>query len=193
MAHPVDHISDHFDISPEMEHTLRSMMSERRFSRGEKILGRHELQSIAFYIRKGSARAYYLHTGREHTYSFAFDDEFVSVPMSLLKTPDATVAIEFLESTDVIFMPVTDMRTLIQDFGNEHMAEVASYIISILFEHSQLIEERLLVFQSMSAPERYQWLINMYPAILERATITQIASFLGVTKETLYRIRAGKY
>lgn len=49
------------------------------------------------------------------------------------------------------------------------------------------------MLQNTSARERYQWVVDRYPRLLERSTVTQIASFLGVTKETLYRIRAGKY
>lgn len=169
-------------------------MSERQFRRGERFEGIHALRSLAFYIRKGSARTFYHHMGREHTYSFSFDDEFISMPFSLFRhVPDANVTVEFLENTELIFMPIDDTRKLIQNYGNEHVAEVASYVISMLFEQYQTVEERMLVFQSFSASERYNWLINRYPKILERATITQIASYLGVTKETLYRIRSGKY
>ncbi len=194
MAHPVDHIRQYLDITPEMETSLRSIMSERYFRRGEKFDGIHAFRSLAFYIRKGSARTFYHHMGREHTYSFSFDDEFISIPFSLfMHGSDGNVTIEFLENTELIFMPIADTRTLIQDYGNEHVAEVASYVISMLFEQYQTVEERMLVFQSMSASERYKWLISRYPKILERATITQIASYLGVTKETLYRIRSGKY
>lgn len=193
MSHPVDHIRARLGISAEMESAIRSMMTERHFRRGDTIMGHQELRRIAYYIRRGSARSYYTRMGCEHTYSFAFDDEFVSMPMAMLNTPDADIAIEFLEPTDVIFMPVADMREKFRDFSREHMAEVAGMLVSALYEHLQTVEERLLVFQSMGAAERFEWLINTYPTILERATITQIASFLGVTKETLYRIRAGKY
>lgn len=47
--------------------------------------------------------------------------------------------------------------------------------------------------QTLNATQRYRWLINRYPRILESATTTQIASYLGLTKETLYRIRNNKY
>lgn len=194
MAHPVDHIRQYLDITPEMENSLRSIMTERHFRRGEKFEGIHALRNLAFYIRKGSTRTFYHHLGREHTYSFSFDDEFVTMPFSLLiHDPNAIVTVEFLENTELIFMPIDDTRKLIQSYGNEHMAVVASYVISTLFEQYQTIEERMLVLQSLSASERYSWLINRYPKILERATIMQIASYLGVTKETLYRIRSGKY
>lgn len=193
MSHPVDNIKKIIDITPEMEAGIRDMLTVKTFRRGDTIRGKHRFESLSFYISKGAARVFYTRMGREHTYSFAFDDEYITVPMSLIKMDDATITVEFLEKTDVIFLPLDDFRTIVRDFGQEHIAEVSSYIIATLFEHTRLIEERLLTLQSMSAPERYRWFTERYPAVVERATITQIASYLGVTKETLYRIRAGKY
>lgn len=194
MADPIDHIRKHLDITPEIEYKLRSMMTESFFRRGQAIFSNHDLRSLAFFIRKGSARSFYLHAGKEHTYSFTLDDDFITIPMSLAaKDTEITMGIEFMEPTEVVFMPIPDLRNIIKNFGETHMAEVASYIISVLFEHSQMIEERLLVLQSLTATERYRWFAEKYPVILERANLTQIASFLGVTKETLYRIRGGKY
>lgn len=193
MSHPVDHIKQYLDITPEMEDSLRAMMTEKSFRRGQSIMLPQKLQVAPPYIRKGSARSFYLHGGRDHTYSFAFDDEFISIPMSRLQDAEATVGIEFLEPTDAIFMPIHDLRSLFKDYEREHAAEIASYLMSNLLDHTREIETRLLALQSMSAIERYQWFIQRYPDVTGRATITQIASFLGVTKETLYRIRAGRY
>lgn len=194
MADPIDHIRKHLDITPEIEDKLRNMMTESCFRRGQAMFSNHDLRSLAFFIRKGSARSFYLHAGKEHTYSFTLDDDFITIPMSIagIDTP-ITMGVEFMETTEVVFIPIPDLRKVIKNYGESHMAEVASYIISVLFEHSQTLEERLLVLQSMTATERYRWFANKYPQILERANLTQIASFLGVTKETLYRIRGGKY
>lgn len=194
MANLIDHIREHLDITQEMEDRLRMMITETHFRRGETIFSNHDLRSLAFFVRKGSARSFYLHSGREHTYSFTLDDDFITIPMSIANSDDEIIiGIEFMEPTDVMFIPIADMRTIIDNYGESNIAEVASYLISILFEYSRTIEERLMVLQSMSATERYQWFTNKYPAILERANLTQIASFLGITKETLYRIRSGKY
>lgn len=194
MADPIDHIRKHIDITSEMESSLRQMMSEAHFRRGQTKFSNHELRSLAFFIRKGSARSFYIHAGKEHTYSFTLDDDFITIPKAIANlVPDVTIGIEFMEPTEVVFIPIADMRTIINRYGHKHIAEVLSYMISVLFEHTQNIEEHMLVLQSLSATERYRWFTQKYPAILERASLTQIASFLGITKETLYRIRGGKY
>lgn len=183
MADPIDHIRKHIDITPDMELSLRQMMTEAHFRRGQTKFSNPELRSLAFFIRKGAARSFYVHSGREHTYSFTLDDDFITLPKAIANlVPEVTIGIEFMEATEVIFIPIADMRTIVDRYGHKHIAEVASYIISVLFEHTQNIEERMLVLQSLSATERYQWFTQKYPAILERATLTQIASFFGDDK-----------
>lgn len=193
MGHPIDHIREYLSITPEVEVSLRSIMREHKFKRGDTISGIGNIRTYAFFIKKGSARVYFLRDGKEHTYSFAFDDEFVSVARQLLQEPDSITTIEFLEPTEIVFIPLLDTHTIMEDYGREHASDGATFLITALIEHIKYLDERIILFQTASAVERYRWLLQRYPKILERATITQIASFLGVTKETLYRIRAGRY
>lgn len=193
MGHPIDYLRKHIDLPPEVEANLRSIMQETTFKRGDTLSTQNDMRANNFYILKGGARVYYTKLGKEHTYSFAFDDEFVSMSHFLLDSSEHELVIEFIEPTTVIFIPIFDARGVMESRGVIPSVEVAMMVIAALHEHSKQLEERIHILQSASAPERYRWLINRYPRILERATITQIASYLGVTKETLYRIRAGRY
>lgn len=190
----LEHIdNNHTQVLQEMEQSLRHLMTERRYRRGDTIQDIGSLRTKAFFIKKGMARAYYILKGREHTYTFSIENEMIRIPYSLFRIPDAIQAIEFLEDSETLEFSNADIKSVVRSFSKERIAEVSSFIISRIFEHAHSIEERMLVFQSMGAEDRYKWFVDMYPRILERATISQIASFLGVTKETLYRIRAGKY
>ncbi len=193
MAHPIDHIRERIDISPEQEAALCSLMRRHTFRRGETLSALNDIRMYVFFIVKGSARVFYLRGSKERTFSFALDDEFVMLSRTLMDRPYSQMTIEFLEPTEVIFIPLSDMRTLMREMAVSHIAEISTVVMTALHELTLVLEERLLMFQSASAVERYNWFVGRYPKILERATITQIASFLGVTKETLYRIRAGKY
>jgi hypothetical protein len=51
-------------------------------------------------------------------------------------------------------------------------------------------EERAINLQTLPARQRYQNLLNAYPGILQKASLGQIASYLGIKQETLSRIRA---
>ena len=136
MGHPIDHIRTHLEIPPEMEQSLRSIMTQHTFKRGETISAISDMRSNVFYIQNGAARVYYLKSGKEHTYSFAFDDEFVTLSPYLWKTPDNIPTIEFLEPTEVIFVPIPGTHFLMQDYAREHLAEASTFLLTALIEHT---------------------------------------------------------
>ncbi len=180
-------------IPPHLQEKLNRHMLEKQFRRGEVIADAALLRGYGFFLLRGMARGFYTRKGHDRTYSFAFEGDFFGVPMTLFRIPDATPAIEFLEASELIMIPHREMKSFMETVDNDTFREVADLIVSGLFSHVQEVEEQMFMFQSMNARERYEWFVGRYPSLLERATITQIASFLGVTKETLYRIRAGKY
>lgn len=193
MQNPIDHLSEQANLSDEIRRSLHNVTIERQFKRGDTIEINSEMSTHSYFIRNGSARAFYIRNGRERTYSFAFEGDVVATPFYLLKIPDAMLYIEFLELTDVIIIPRHDVKSILESHSVSSSIELATYFIFLFLDNARRLEERLLMFQLMNASERYHWFINKYPTITSRATLTQIASYLGITKETLYRIRSGKY
>lgn len=193
MPNPIDRLSEYIHLSDELLSLLHSVTIEKHFKRGDTIEVDPETLPQTYFVRKGSARAFYIRNGRERTYSFAFDDEIVATPITLLKIPDTIMCIEFLEPTDMIIIPRQDVRKIMEQHNKAHSIELAFYFLNLLFDNTLRLEERLLMFQLMNATERYHWFVTTYPTVTERATLTQIASYLGIAKETLYRIRSGKY
>ena len=176
---PLDTIKRFITISPEIELELRDIMREHEYKRGDTIRGAVNLSTYAFYIVSGSARLFYTIGGKEHTFSFSFTNEFIMLSRFLILSHPDTVAIQFLEP--------------IKEAGIQPDEAVILFVTTAMSQHVLALEERLDALQTMSAEERYQWALKRYPRITECATLTQIASFLGVTKETLYRIKGGKY
>jgi CRP/FNR family transcriptional regulator, anaerobic regulatory protein len=70
--------------------------------------------------------------------------------------------------------------------------EVATHYRKHMEEYFILIEQDLLAFQSMEAKKRYDFLLEKNSAILLRAPLGHIASYLGITQPTLSRLRAKK-
>lgn len=191
--HPIDHIRTFTKMTPEIEANLYNLMKERSFCKGETIRGAVNLTSFSYYIRKGSARVYMTIGGKEQTTSFSFDDEFIIVNEQTLKAQPDTVAIQFLEPTDVIYIPHLRVKELLINSADVETTSALLFLNTALLKYTGILEERLFVMQTQSAVQRYQWVLTRHPRILETATATQIASYLGLTKETLYRIRNNKY
>ena len=193
MPLPFDNFKKHVDLSPELQHSFYHITAERSYKRGETISEMGELRNHLFYIMSGSARVFYISGGKEHTYSFAFENEIIALSHQLVQDSNYVTTIEFLEPTKLAILPVEELQTLIRSHDLNNLGVLLEQMVRGLLTQMTILEERILVLQTYSAKERFEWLMKRYPKIAERANLTQIASFLGLKKETLYRIRAGKY
>lgn len=191
MAHPLEYIRKIFKLSPSQIDLISTLVNEKRMPKGSLISNSNSLMET-YYIKKGAARAYYIKDGKEHTVSFAFDDEYLLTKMGVRAMP-VQLFVTFMEDTDIIYLPTAHLMEALDHITTEKSPEALLFFLTGLQQYQVYLEERLYVYQSMNAEERYEWVINRYPRLLEYATVTQIASFLGLTKETLYRIRSGKY
>ena len=191
--HPIDHIRKFATLTPELEANLRKVMEERVFAKGDVVQGAKNLTSYAYFITRGAARFFYTDGGKEHTMSFSFAGEFVMLSRHVVMAHPDTVAIHFMEPTHVVFVPHLQVKNMLDDCGAVADTEGLLFLNAALMHYVMFLEERLDVMQSLSAPERYRWAMRRYPRLNECATTTQLASFLGLTKETLYRIKGGRY
>ena len=192
MKHPIDTIKKFARLSPESEERLRAAMRERVFARGERISGAASLSSRAFFIISGAARVCFIHGGKDHTLSFAFDEEFVHLSHIGLAREPETIAVEFLEPTRLLYISST-VKDIIEEEAAIMEKEAMMFLNVALAMHCSHLEERLYMTRICKAPELYQWAITRFPKLLKVANLTQIASFLGLTRETVYRIHSGNY
>ncbi len=192
MPHPYDIIRRIFNFSQKELDRLYSVMQETHMPKGSTIDGYKHVRQNTYYIMRGAARAYYIRDGKEHTISFAFDDEYLMTHI-VLNNVDIPLTIKFMDDSDIIYFSMHRFHNEMQENQESDSVELLKMLNSALIIYNSYLEERVYTLQCMSATERYQWAIERHPMLLEYATITQIASYLGVTKETLYRIRSGKY
>jgi CRP-like cAMP-binding protein len=90
-----------------------------------------------------------------------------------------------LEDCELIQIPYSHLQQLYNDFPETER------IGRILTENYYVkLEGRLMSLQFTSAKERYELLMTNNPSIIQRAPLGYIASYLGITQETLSRIRA---
>jgi CRP-like cAMP-binding protein len=67
--------------------------------------------------------------------------------------------------------------------------QIINFIRAVIEEYAQFLEDRLFNSQFMSAMERYELLLKHQPQALQRVPLTYIASYLGISRETLSRLR----
>ena len=139
---------------------------------------------LIYVLVKGAARSYYLHNGVEvHTW-FAFEDEVIGSLRNYHSMPSRET-IALLENSILISFDIEKMKHLMSE-----NLEITQFVGQAVEEYALYLEDKLYVTHLKSAKERYSALMENEPEIFKRVPLTYIASFLGISRETLSRLRA---
>lgn len=146
-----------------------------------------EVADYIFFIKKGVARIYYYKNGKEITEWIAMDEQFFLSITSFFKRTPSHLIVQVLEPSEVMGI---HYNNLIQLAGQYH--EIETLFRKMMTGSLILSQQRMDSIQFETAHQRYEKLIKETPGIIQRVPLSYIASFLGVTLETLSRIRSGK-
>jgi CRP-like cAMP-binding protein len=121
--------------------------------------------------------------GKQHIVSFAMEDWWESDFMAYFKQTKATMALKCLEDTTVFCLSLEGYQQLCASLQKmEHFflqKANAGHIGS---------QQRILSFLTSNATARYEQLLKRYPSLVQRVPKTLLASYLGVSRETLSRL-----
>lgn len=140
---------------------------------------------ISFSLKKGSFDCFILKVEKRLLIIFFKEGDFVAGAESTFLQRKSVYGIEVLEEAVITAVPFSLINTLAVD-----SIAVNKLIQSILLQSLIGFSSRLQSLQFETAHERYQKLINQHPEILLRAPLGDIASFLGISQQTLSVIRA---
>ena len=130
-------------------------------------------------------RGYYTLDGKEITHWFGFENDFVTSFHSFTTQEPAVENLQLLEGS-ILWSISKD--TLTELFNRFHDIE---RLVRIAYEKYYIrLEERYVNAQFKTAAERYHQLLQEAPHIPERVPLGHIASYLGISQETLSRIRS---
>ena len=156
----------------------------RKLAKGEVLLNDGQVCKSIFFIETGYLRTFMRNDGKEINTDFAFENSFTTNIKSLRSETASTVTIQAAEPTTVYEF---DKNELLQLYNKS--PELESFGRKLL-EHLLIQqEEHSNLFKIYSPKERYQYVQANYPELLQRVSLTQLASFLGTARETLSRIR----
>lgn len=137
------------------------------------------------YVVKGALRAYIIgDDGQEHTISLAVEGGFIGDHGSFLSQEPATLYVEAVEHSEVIQMSYENEQQLLETVPKFH-----SYFRVKTLQVAVNIQKRVLSNISQSAEKRYEAFAKEYPQLLLRFPLYMIASYLGMTREFLSKIR----
>lgn len=140
---------------------------------------------FTFFIEKGLLRQYSIDDkGKEHILNFAPEGWFINDRESMYFDQPSRFFIEALEDTEV-FLLSEDIACRL----DENIPGYSRFNTNLLHNHIRSLQYRIDQLLSATAEERYLSFITMYPNILLRVPQWMVASYLGITPESLSRVR----
>lgn len=164
---------------------LQNISSEKNYKKGDLLLRQNEICSKSYLITSGIARKYYLNDGKEITTELYFENDLaVSFDSYTLQQPSR----EFIEALTDLTVSITHYQEF-QD-AKAKFPKLLTLDLMLAEHYGMWVENRLFQFHTMSATERYLDILQKSPHIIQTIPLTIIASYLGISLETLSRIRA---
>lgn len=157
----------------------------RNVKANEFLLREGETIQTTFYVEKGLLRQYGINEdGKESILQFAPEKWFVTDRESLYFNRPSLYFIQALEDSRVLLINNELMKEL-----SEELPDFEIFNNRLLHNHIHQLTNRIYQLLSHSAEERYLSFIKTYPDIMSRVPQWMVASFLGVTPESLSRVR----
>ncbi|MCY1521985.1 hypothetical protein D9M68_568250 [compost metagenome] len=132
-------------------------------------------------------RTYFLKDGIEVSEYFSAEEEWCNSPKSLFTRKPDIYYIDAIENTETFCLKVNDLGYLFDHFPE--MERYARLSMGTVFGH---LMERITSLRFTSAKEKYDHFCAVYRGIHHRIPLGMVATYLGITQETLSRIRAQK-
>jgi CRP-like cAMP-binding protein len=185
MEQLLNHIKNYSALSAEAQQALENCFEQVILSKNEYLLTEGKICRHLYFLQQGALRGCYTLDGKEITHWFGFENDFVTSFHSFITQEPAVENIQLLEGS---ILWAISKDTLTGLFNQYHEIE---RLVRIAYEKYYIrLEERFVNAQFKTAAERYDSLLIQSPHIVERVSLGHIASYLGISQETLSRIRS---
>lgn len=179
------YFTSNLDIDENDVLSLVENCTVKEIKKEEFLLRENEHCKYTFFVEDGLLRQYSLDgKGKEHTLSFAPQDWFVTDRESAYFDQPSAYYIQALENSKVVLIDDNFIHTL-----SEKIPSFTEFNNKLLHNHIRHLQNRINMLLSASAKKRYLEFIAIYPDILLRVPQTMVASYLGITPESLSRVR----
>ena len=175
------------DISFSAEETtlIEATFEKVELKKGITLLRADETVLNQYYVQKGCLRTYYIDSiGKEHTLQFAINDWWVSDYTAFFSSTKAIMNIECIQDATLYKISKKNIDRLF-----EETPQLETFFRKKMEKAFASFQKRILASLSQSAKERYITFRSSYPNIDQSIKNYHVASYLGITTESLSRIR----
>ena len=162
-----------------------STLKIRKVKKGEQLLKQGDICQHTFFVEKGLLRYFSIDKkGKENVLQFAPENWFITDRESVYFNQPSKYYIDALEDSEVLVLEKNFVEKI-----SEQSNSFAEFNNKLLHNHIRSLQKRIELLLSATAEERYLDFIKVYPNLLLRVPQTLIASYLGITPESLSRVR----
>jgi CRP-like cAMP-binding protein len=172
-------------VTEEEFNVCRTLFTPRRLRKRQYLLQEGDVGKYQAFVEKGMLRSYTVDDkGVEHILQFALEGWWIADLDSFLSDAPSRFNIEAIEDAEILLINKSSWNLLMQDLPKfEH------YFRILIQNHLVSTQRRLMGALAETAEERYLRFVKTYPDCLQRVPQHMIASYLGITRETLSRLR----
>ncbi|HIX55700.1 MAG TPA: Crp/Fnr family transcriptional regulator [Candidatus Sphingobacterium stercoripullorum] len=181
-----EYLKKEFSLDKTVINTIVNSGKRLVFQKGDLIIPAHHYSRYVYFVEKGLTRIFYYKEDKLVTHYFFLEGEFLGNSDSLLFNKESNYGIEALEPETVVFRVAYEK---IMELAENNLA-VNKIVHQILFNMLASYSSRLNSLQFESAQDRYKQLLANRPQIILRAALGDIASYLGISQQTLSVIRS---
>lgn len=185
MENIINRIRTYYPVSDEAMSALTTRFTPCSFPAKKTIIRADHLDRQVYFIEQGMTRSYILSEGKEITTWFSMEGDAACGSWDLYRRTAGFEYVETLEDIAAYLISVDDLNELYQKY-----IDLANWMRVLQQENFLRLQEIHISRLQLSASERYEQLQTNYPEICKRVSLGYIASFLGITQQSLSRIRA---
>lgn len=184
----LEKFKEKISLTEEEQVLSKSFFTPKKIRKKQYLLQEGDVCRYVAFVEKGMLRMYTIdEKGSEHIVQFAFEGWWMADQYSLLTGEPSTFSIEAMEDSELLLLSRQAEEEML-----EKIPKFEKYFRLLLQNNLIATQRRLTRTLTQTAEQRYTELIHSCPTIPQRVPQHMMASFLGITPETLSRIRKQK-
>ncbi|WP_421939862.1 Crp/Fnr family transcriptional regulator [Pedobacter sp.] len=177
------HLEKHVELTDAEFDVVKRHFSFRHYKKHQFLIQEGEPVKYSYFILSGLLKlVHYDEKGKNNIVSFAMEDWWESDFQAYLTGAKATLSLECIEDTKVLRISLADYRNLCAS-----LQKIQSFFLEKAHFGNIAAQKRILSLLTSNAKERHDQLLKQYPSLFQRVPKSLLASYLGVSRETLSR------